>query len=484
MRPGINTAIQTQTPPATPPVNTGTWFVVGVTAQGPLAPTPIQSFQQYQQTFGPRTTASALMSDAVETFFAKGGALLVVGRTVGPAAINATIVIPTTSLVVTAIGPGAYANGYKVVVAGAGPFTIQIQDSLSNVLETSNSLTSTADAVAYGQTSSYVTVTASSATLPTPGTYVLATGTDDATNIVTGSYQISLNGFTYQMGAGQVSAPGVTTAAVLTAVANHAMAFNRVALGDLADTANASSSSATSTLTTAAGTITALGLPARSIALCAPWVDIAPVTGGTGNRPVAPSAIFAAAYAVVDTLGNPNLAAAGVNGIISGILDVRQTFVDADRQTLNLAGVNVIRAMGFNGSNGFRIYGFVTAVNRLTDPLYYQLPNVRLDMYIRAHAEAIAEDYFASQIDGQGLDAARYGNDLTVMLAALYSIPGGGALFGPTADDAFAVDTSADVNTLASEGAGNLVATIAYRRSPGAEQVNLNIVRVPITQAV
>lgn len=484
MRPGINTAIQTQTPPATPPVNTGTWFITGYTVQGPTTPTPILSFQQFQQIFGPRTTNSSLMSDAAETFFAKGGALLVVGRVVGPAAINATVVVPTTSLVVTAIGPGAYANGYKVIVAGAGPFTIQIQDSLSNILETSNSLTSTADAVAYGQTSSYVTVTASSATLPTPGTYTLATGADDFSNIVTASYTTALAGFTYQMGPGQVSAPGVTTSAVQTALANHASAFNRVALGDLVDTANATSSSATSTLTTAAATITALGTAARSIALCAPWVDIAPVTGGTGNRPVAPSAIFAAAYAVIDTLGNPNLAAAGVNGIISGILDVRQTFADVDRQTLNLAGVNVIRAMGFNGSNGFRIYSFVTSVNRLTDPLYYQLPNVRLDMYIRAHAEAIAETYFASQIDGQGLDAARYGNDLTVMLAGLYSIPGGGALFGPTAQDAFTVDTSGDVNTLTSEEMGNLIATIAYRRSPGAEQVNLNIVRVPITQAV
>lgn len=480
MRPGINTAIQTQTPPSTTPVNTGTWFIVGVTAQGPLAATPIFSFQQYQQVFGARTTASSLMSDAAETFFAKGGAQLIVGRTVGPAAINATVVVPTTSLVVTAIGPGAYANGYKVIVAGAGPFTIQIQDSLSNILETSNSLTSTADAVAYGQTSSFVTVTASSATLPTPGTYTLATGTDDASNIVTASYQLSLNQFTYQLGAGQVSAPGVTTAAVLTAVANHASAFNRKAFGDLVDTANASSSSATSTLTTAASTITALGLPARDISLWTPWVDIAPVTGGTGNRPVPPSAIAAAAYAVIDTLGNPNQAAAGINGIVSGILDVRQTFADADRQTLNTAGVNVIRQM----AGGFRIYGFVTAVNRLTDPLYYQLPNTRLDMYVRAHAEAIAETYFGSQIDGQGLDAARYGNDLTVMLAGLYSIPGGGALFGPTAQDAFTVDTSGDVNTLTSEEAGNLIATIAYRRSPGAEQVNLNIVRVPITQAV
>jgi hypothetical protein len=480
MRPGINTTIQTPTPPSTPVVNTGTWFITGYTVSGPVAPTPILSFQQYQQVFGARTTNSALMSDAAETFFAKGGALLVVGRVVGPAAINATIIIPTTSLVVTAIGPGAYANGYKVVVTGTGPFTIQIQDASSNILETSNSLASTDDAVAYGQTSSYVTVAKTSATLPTAGTYVLATGADDFSSISASDYTTAATRFTYDMGPGQISAPGQTTTAILTAIANHAAANNRRHFGDLPDTANASSSSATSTLTAAATSITALGTVARATSLWTPWVDIAPVTGGSGNRPVPPSAIAAAAYAVVDTLGNPNQAAAGVNGIISGVLDVRQTFLDADRATLNSAGINVIRSM----AGGFRIYGFVTAVNRLTDPLYYQLPNTRLDMYIRAHGEAIAEEYFGSQIDGQGLDAARYGNELTAMLAALYSIPGGGALFGATAQDAFTVDTGSDVNTPTSESLGNLTATIAYRRSPGAEQVNLNIVRVPITQAV
>jgi hypothetical protein len=209
-------------------------------------------------------------------------------------------------------------------------------------------------------------------------------------------------------------------------------------------------------------------------------VDIPPVTGGSGLRPVPPSAIAAAAYAVIDTLGNPNQAAAGISGIVSGISDVRQQFLDLDRATLNLAGVNIIRPM----AGGFRIYGFVTLVNRISDPLYYQLPNTRLDMYIRAHGEAIAETYFGSQIDGQGLDAARYGNDLSTMLGELYAIPGGGALYGATAQAAFDVDTSSDVNTPLSESMGNLTATLAYRRSPGAEQVNLQIVRVPITQAV
>lgn len=483
-RPGTNVAAQTQLPPSTPPVSTGTWFVAGVTAKGPTTPTPVFSFQQYQQVFGLRTTTSALMSDAAESYFNEGGATLVVARTVGPGAVTALIALEdaasSPSITVSAIGPGAYANGYQVVVAGSPTaYTITIEDASSNVLEVSNTLTSVADAVAYGVSSSVVRIAATGSVSPAVGTFTLATGADDLGSITTTQYSNSLATFAYTMGPGQVSVPGVTTTAVLTAVANHGVANNRVAYGDLPDTANASSGSATSTLTGDATPVRALGVAARNIALWTPWIDIAPVVGGLGNRAVPPSAFAAAKAAVNDAAtGNPNVPTAGVNGVLSTPLDVRQTFADSDRQTLNLAGVNVIRAM--NG--GFRIYGFRTATNPTTDPLYWMLNNVRLDMYITAAGQAIAEDYVFSQIDGQGLDAARYGGDLSLMMNNLYSPLN--ALYGDTAADAFTVDTSSDINTPTSEQGGNLIAVLAYRRAPEAEQVNLNLVRVPITQAV
>ncbi len=482
MRPGTNVAVLTQTPPNTPPVSLSTWFIIGVTAQGPLTPQTILSFQQFQSVYGVRNTASALMSDSVETFFKEGGGQCVVARTVGPAAVAAFVQLKDASagndLLVTAIGTGVYANGYKVVVTGTGPYTITIEDSNSNVLEVSNSLTTVTDAVSYGQTSNYVTITANGANIPAAGTFTLAGGADDNSNITTTQYQNSINEFTYSLGPGHISAPGITTSAVQTALANHAATNNRIAFCDLPDTAFASSSSATSTLTSDAAPITALGTVARQATLWAPWADIAPVVGGFALRQVPPSAFAAAAYSAVDQLGNPNLAAAGVNGELSTPVDLRQAFADTDRQTLNSAGVNVIRAM----RGGFRIYGFRTAVNSLTDPLYVQLPNVRLDMYIVWNGQNIEEEYFGSQIDGQGLDAARYGNALNLMLNDLYSPIG--ALYGDTAQDAFSVDTGTDVNTPTSEAGGNLTATLAYRRSPGAEQVNLNLVRVSITQAV
>ena len=490
MRPGTNVAVLTQQPPSTPPVSTGTWCVAGITVQGPVAATPILSFQQFQQVYGPRTssgvpTQAAVFSDSVETFFKEGGSNIVVARVVGPSAVSATIALlgagSAASIQVTAIGPGVYANGYKVVVAGSGPYTITIEDSSSNVLEVSNSLSTVADAVAYGATSAYVTVVANGSVIPTAGTFTLASGADDLTDVVTAQYTAAIALFHKSIGPAQVSVPGVTTAAVLEAIAAHTVAVPyHVGYGDLADTLGDSSSSAASALTSAAATITAVGSSGgtRQMTLWAPWCDIAPVPGGAGTRPVPPSAFAAAKQASLDqTTGNPNVIAAGINGILSTCLDLHQTFSDTDFQTVSLAGVNLIRPM----AGGFRIYGDRTVVNSQTDPLYVELSNVRLDAYILALAEAIQEEYVFAQIDGQGILTARYGNDLAQVLNTLYT---NGALYGDTSADAYAVDTGSDVNTPTTESGGTITATLAYRRSPDAEQVNLNVVRVPITQVV
>jgi hypothetical protein len=151
--------------------------------------------------------------------------------------------------------------------------------------------------------------------------------------------------------------------------------------------------------------------------------------------------------------------------------------VDSDRALLNTAGINVIRKM----PQGYVIYGNVTAVNRITDPLYYQLSNVRLDTAIEVQANAIQEEYMFSQIDGGGTDAADLGNELVNMLTTWLAK---NALFVGKNGFAFVVDTSGDVNTPTTAQAGELLGTIAYVRSPGAEQVNLNIVRSTVAQGV
>jgi hypothetical protein len=367
------------------------------------------------------------------------------------------------SIQVTAIGPGTYANGWKVVVATVtGGYTITIEDSSSNVLEVSNVLVSLSDALAYGATSSYVTITATGTVVPIAGTGTLTGGVDDVASITTTQYQNSLALFTSDFGPGQVSVPGVATSAVQTAIAAHCSQYGRVGLADLVDT------STVATLTAAASTISALGSQARNIALFTPWLDIAPVAGTAGNRGVPPCAF---------ATGNPNIPCAGIEGILETPVAAHASFVAADRETLNTAGINVIRPM----VGGFRIYGNVTAVNRLNDPLYFMLSNVRLDMAIEAQANQIQETYMFSQLDGNGVDLADYGNDLGNMMTEWQTL---GALFPNNQGVFYTVDTGVDVNTPSSEAQGIEAATIAYARAPGAEQVNLNIVRASAATGV
>lgn len=466
MRPGTNTTIQSQAQSQAAPNNTGTWFVAGITSQGPVVPTLATSFAAWQTAFGQRGS-NPILSDSVETYFARGGSQVYTARVVGPSAANAAVTLKDASaantLTIAAQGPGAYANGWQIVVATvSGGFTISVEDANSNVLETSATLTDVPDAVTYGSASSYITVTAVGTTIPANGTFAMTAGADDLTDITTTQYQTSLESFTDDLGPGIVSVPGVTTAGVLAALADVCNGSTRVAAGDLPDTGTVA------TLVSTAAGVRALGVPARAIGLFAPWCDIAPAIGTTGNRPVPPSAFYAGAAAANDSAtGNPNLPIAGKNGILPNVVNVHYSWSDTDRQTLNTAGVNVIRSM----SNGFRIYGNVTAVNRVTDPLYFMLSNVRLDAAILNEANAIQEDLMFSQIDGLGLDAAAYGAELISMLTEWQSAPKYAIYGNPT------VDFSSDVNTPTTASEGELLATIGYSRSPGAEQVNLAIFR-------
>lgn len=398
------------------------------------------------------------------------------------------------SCTITAAGPGVYANTYSVVVATvSGGYTITISNS-GTVLEVSNTLVTVADAVAYGQTSQYVVVTATGANPPAAATTAMSGGADDLTDITSTQYANAFALFIRDYGPGHVSAPGQTTSTIQEAAVTHCNTAGpagfRVAILDMPDenmiiNPTLSSSSASSAIVSAAATITALSAQARCVGMFAPWADIAPVPGTTGTRAVPPSAFYAGLAQQSDInsvtstspYGNPNLPIAGKNGILQTAVDLHATFADTDRQTLNTAGVNIIK----RSSGGFRIYGNVTGVNRITDPLYFMLSNARLDMAILAQADVIQQDHDFDQIDGNGVEAASYGGDLTNMMSEFQSA---GALFPNAAGVFFTVDTSSDVNTPTNEAQGILSATIAYARAPGAEQVNLNIYRASAATGV
>jgi len=475
MRPGPNTQASTAIPPASSPTNTGTWFVVGPASQGPMTPTLITSFAQYVKIYGPRGTYAAALFDAVEAYFSEGGSRLYVCREFGGTAKSAEVKlkhVAEESIKVEAIGPGIWANAFKIVVAeSSGTYTITIKNAAGETLEVSPALTTVADAVAWSKASIYVIITATGTGAPTAGTFELTGGTDETAGINTATHEAALKKFGPELGPGQISLPGVTATAALEALFKIAAEQKRRAVGDLPNHATKAE------LITAAAAIRGLGASTRAGSLWGSWQQFPPVVGTVAVRSVCPSAFVAAKCAVIDALGNPNLPVAGKQGVLFNTLGQESSFTEPEVEELYLAGVNLTKVV----AGQVRLYGNRTPVNPQTDPFYVQFGNVRLDMAIEWKGLAIEENFMFSQLDGEGNDTAAYGNALKSMMLDLYKV---GAVFGATPQEAFTVDTGPDVNTVASEAESNCNATIAARRSPGADQVNLNIVRVSITQEV
>ena len=219
LRPGTQIVVKNAPNPRGVPIDTGVWFVAGLTDAGPVGkPIVIHNTNDADAKLGGRVSYSALW-DALDVFFREGGSTAMVSRVVGPAAVKATVNLPdagaATSLIVTAVGPGTYYNNLKIqVLAGAASgFQIQVQDASGNILEQTADLITQGDAVAWSQYSLYIRITLGASSNP-PAVAAgkpLAGGTDDRTNITDAQWQTAFDAFPKDIGPGQISAPGATT---------------------------------------------------------------------------------------------------------------------------------------------------------------------------------------------------------------------------------------------------------------------------------
>jgi phage tail sheath protein FI len=475
--PGVTVSQSSTLPPRSVPSDTSTWFVVGQTTRGALAPILVTSLGAFIDKLGARLATSPLY-DAVELFFREGGNRLYVSRVLGGAAVTAVKTLldgaAAVSLNVLANSPGAWGNNLQVaVIAGGVGGTFQIQIKYNGVIvEQSGDLVDTAAAVAWSTGSNYVTITQGASTLDpvVAAAASLATGSDDTGSINDASYATALSRFSKDLGAGIVSQPGrVTSAAHLDTLA-HAAANNRAAVLDGVDTPTVAT-------LTALATADRAGLNGRYGALFAPWVVIPGLTPGT-TRTVAPSGLVAGLISRNEGLLSPNAPAAGDNGVARYAIGLSQSdFIDADRATLNNGGVDLIRIL----SAQTKVYGWRSLADPNTEPDWLNFGNARLFTAIAADALTIAEAYVLNQIDGQGLLISQFGGDLTAMLLTYWNE---GSLYGTTPDVAFAVDVGDQVNTDATIAAGELHAVLAVRMSPMSEFVIIQVVKVSITQSL
>lgn len=462
-----------------PPLDTATAFVAGLAERGPTdRPVFCSTLPQLEAVYGGEVSYGWLWW-AAKLIPQEGGAGCWFQRVVGPAAKASTVKLTDGSkstLQVDAVSPGAWGDDIDVKTeVGGGNVTYTVIFKGVNV-EVSPALATNADAVAWALNSEYVRFTDLGGADPTAQTGNLAGGDDDRASITDEHRKAALGLFTADLGPGQVLYPGATTTALYTALLGHAESHNRTALLDGADTPTVA------TLTGAAATLRALGDPAQCGGLFAPWAVVPGPAAGT-FKTVPYSIIQAGLCARRDSdtfkpeigVGNPNEPAAGVHenaGVSRTARDLSQDpWTDVQRETLNNAGVNVVRVV----YEQVVTYGYRTLANPTADPLNFMLNNRRIDMAIIAGEMAVGEEFNFRQVDGRGRLLNEFGAALTGrVLMPYWEI---GALFGDTPEEAFTVQTGDQVNPPEQLAEGLVKAETEAARSPFAERTKLTYVK-------
>jgi hypothetical protein len=145
--------------------------------------------------------------------------------------------------------------------------------------------------------------------------------------------------------------------------------------------------------------------------------------------------------------GNPNVAAAGINGrgpgSLLGVVDPRTA---ARRTTLSATGTQVNCAAVVDGltvNYGFRSLAKLTVI-----PHWWDLSGSRAIMALRARVASLDEQFVFAQLDGKGQTISRYDAAVKGVCKELYDL---GALYGDTPSDAYQVDTGPAVTTTNSD---------------------------------
>jgi phage tail sheath protein FI len=474
--------------PRAVPTNTGACFAVGVTTRGPEKKARVvRSLAEFLSVFGERIAASPSMADWAETFFSEGGGEIYFSRVFGATAKASSLVLKKAAEAVLTVeagalgqlDPGVWGNSLFVVVEQPSGTTFKLKieqevGGVKSVVEESPVFSTTAEAEGWSKAySNYVKITATAVNIPDVLASKTLSGGTAGSAVADGDYTIALEAFNAELGPGQVTAPGQTTGPRQLAVLAHAVAFNRFALLDGTDTVTVA------TLTAQAVALYASPNSGRRWGqLLAPW-DVIPGLTATTTRTVPPSARAAAQYAKVDELGNPNQGAAGRRGTAQFVNDLSQAaWTAAQREELNSAGVTVSRR---RFGNTVQTWGIRTLADQVNDEAWSMAPNVRTIMWYAARALVVGEEFEFDQVDGFGGETTKLKGALVKSAMALYSK---GALFGLSPSDAFSVNVGSAVNTPTTLAAGKLLAQVALRVSPTAEQVIVYVIKVPITQAL
>jgi hypothetical protein len=464
--PGVNVKIESAVTAAFNAASTGKWFCVQLLEKGSITkPILVTSMAEFVELCGGRVSYSS-MYDAAETFFQEGGTELFLGRVVGKTPVAASLVLKDAeageALKIVAASVGEWANSLEVEVVKVGggeeyKLVVFEAGNATAVLESPTLKTQVA-AVTWAEGTPLVTV-AVGAGKKNPTTLAkkaLSGGTYDSTEVETAGWEAALERLDAELGCGQVSAPGITSEAVLKAVEAHAEAHNRTAYLDLPD------SSASATLISEAAPLrTATG--ARRSAAYAPWAYIPGLAAGA-PRKVPYSAVQAGMTARNDGGSTPppcGEAVAGTNGHPRFATGLSQSWAAQQREELNTGSVNVARVMP-NGS--IETYGNRTLVKPEVEPAWEEVSSARLYMQIWSEGENLMQFAVFKNIDPQNILLSTIEGSLKGFLKSL-----GGVL------ETYSVSTGPAINTKATKAKKEVLANIEVEPSAIAETAVLNI---------
>lgn len=393
--PGVEVLKQDAAPPRGPILSLSTVFLIVETEQGPVGSvTSVRSLRAFEAVYGARTAASAAAHDWLDAHFREGGGRVYVSRRVGATPVKATVNLSDGSantLTVTAKEYGAGGNRLNAaIIAGdaGGEFKIVITDDLdSSVTETSPSfatgILAAADVTGWSSLVDIVDISGSALDPATVSATSLSGGADDHAGITGTQTSAALVPFVAGLGPGHVVLASGTDTTSQLLVAAHCDAMNRIATLDTAATSN------TATLTAQADTLKAGGF-GDSIDLVTGRLSIPGLTAST-SRTVPASVLRCAAQARNDAAGtSPNQPAAGRWGQAQYCTATDVAWTDTERETLNDAGVNVVREV----DGDLRLYGARTLADLDDDPAGIRLGSARLRMALaevaRAEGESVA----------------------------------------------------------------------------------------------
>ena len=340
---------------------------VGTHTQGPVLPAVISSWAQFVQLYGGFGTATDYLPYAVYQFFNNGGSTCYVVRAVASDAVTAATTLNDTAgtphaiLTVSALSPGVWANSYAVEVvpggSGVDHFTLLVLNSAGTVVERYidvspnpadsrhvvnivNSAFSGSNliSVAYVFSGTYVPATNALAAVSSPQS--LSTGADGVAtpSLLTAAQLLASVGTNLDL-----NLPGVTSTTTLNSVVSWAAGVGNifVVIDTPQLTAPITSASATSAYTGYAVTQSSYA------AIYGPWLNVVdPSSSSIGaSRLLPPGGAVLGQYAITDVTRGTQKAAAGIGNVIKGVLSTEVTLVNTDLDTLNVAGINIIKSV-------------------------------------------------------------------------------------------------------------------------------------------